>query len=60
MKGSDKGTKNGFRYFGVDDSDLQAIAKPRAEGFKNTTLGSYYYDNIKRKIKELYPNMTDA
>jgi hypothetical protein len=60
MKGSDKGTKNGFRYFGVDDSDLRAIAKPRAEGFKDTTLGSYYYDNIKRKIKELYPSMTDA
>lgn len=59
MKGEDKGVKDGYRYFGVDDNDLLKVAGDRAQYLKNDPLGGYYYNKSLQHVKEQNPNMSD-
>lgn len=60
MKGSDKGTKNGYRMFGVDDQDLLDAADPHLQGFTNSQLGQYYLTQRANQIRRSNPDMSEA
>lgn len=60
MKGSDKGTKNGYRMFGVDDQDLLDAADPHLQGFTNSQLGQYYLNQRADQIRRSNPGMSEA
>ena len=50
MEGSDKGTKGGYNYFGIDDSDLEDVANPHIQGFTDSLLGKYYLSKIRDRV----------
>ena len=60
MKGSDKGTKNGYRMFGIDDKDLLEAANPHLQGFTNSQLGRYYLEQISKQIRSSNPTMNES
>ena len=59
IKPTDKGSKNGYLWRGIDMNDLINIAKPRAQAFSNTDLGKYYKHLIEEGFKNKYPNATE-
>lgn len=60
MKGSDKGTKNGYRMFGIDDQDLLDTANPHLQGFTNSQLGQYYLNQRANQIRRDNPDISEA
>lgn len=58
MKASEKGTKGGYRYRGIDENDLLNVAKEKAQYLKNDPLGGYYYNVLKNNILSKNPNAT--
>ena len=59
IKPTDKGSKNGYLWRGIDMNDLINIAKPRAQAFSNTDLGKYYKHLIEEDYRNKYPNATE-
>lgn len=55
MEGSDKGTKGGYDYFGIDDSDLEDVANPHIQGFTDSLLGKYYLSRIRDRVSSENP-----
>ena len=55
MEGSDKGTKGGYDYFGIDDSDLKDVANPHIQGFTDSLLGKYFLSQIRDRISSENP-----
>ena len=55
-----KGTKNGYRYTGIDRNDLLNAANPFIQGMLRSDLGSYYYNNALEQVRAENPGMSDA
>ena len=58
MKASEKGTKGGYRYRGIDENDLLNVAKEKAQYLKNDPLGGYYYNVLSNKMRHENPYVT--
>lgn len=53
-----KGTKNGYRYVGIDRDDLLNAANPFIQGMLRSDLGSYYYNNALNQVRLENPGMS--
>ena len=54
----DKGVKDGYRRSGIDDADVQQVAKPAAANIKNTLSGKYHYWKLKDDIAKANPQLS--